>query len=341
MRNFVTLNKVSLEYGKTRVLYSVNLEIERSELVTLVGPSGCGKSTLLRIVSGLLTPQEGQVVLDGQDITKLPPEKRLMGWVPQSYALFEHLNVFNNVAFGLRHHKLNKSDLTRRVQEMLELCQIETLAQRPVSALSGGQKQRVAVARALAIKPRVLLLDEPLAALDPQLRSELRSGLQSLIKESGVTTLFVTHDQTEALSLADRVAVMRAGNIEQFAKPEQVWSRPANEFVAQFFGSATVLQGRRLDAERLQLLPGLVITLPGTHEPKVALRRQDLVCASEGSFVKVLHSEYTGDTYTVKAQHTNGTTLHFMSAKPLTLGQVVCVNVHPHYTPTFLGEIND
>jgi ABC-type Fe3+/spermidine/putrescine transport system ATPase subunit len=335
---FLQLSNISLRYGNTPALLNTNLDISTSELITLVGPSGCGKSTLLRVVAGLLTPQEGQVSLDGRDITGLSPEQRRMGWVPQNYALFEHLNVFNNVAFGLRHKKLLRQDITKQVEAMLELCRITSLASRRVADLSGGQKQRVAVARALAIKPRLLLLDEPLAALDPQLRSELRGGLQQLIKESGVTTLFVTHDQTEALSLADRVVVMREGTVEQFAKPETLWSRPASSFVAQFFGSATVLKTRRVNAQQLELLPGLCVALPGTHEPEIALRRHDLEPAPQGARVTVLGSEYLGDSYTVQTRHASGTLLYVRSGRQLNAGESICVNVPHDYHPTLLGE---
>lgn len=341
MTHFLTLEQIFLSYGDTQALKGVSLTIDRGELVTLVGPSGCGKSTLLRIVTGLLSPQSGRVVLEGYDISRVPPEKRQVGWVPQNYALFEHLNVFDNVAFGLRHHRLGQQLLHQSVMQMLELCQIDALAQRRIAALSGGQKQRVAVARALAIRPKVLLLDEPLAALDPQLRSELRAGLKLLIRESGVTTLFVTHDQTEALSLADRVAVLSEGKLEQFNTPETLWSRPASTFVARFFGSATVLGSRRLDSERIELLPGLWIYRPGEDEPEVALRRHDLVCAASGAPVTVSHCDYLGGNYTITARHDSGIELHFISSRPLLAGKQVCVDLTPDYTPTFIGESHD
>jgi ABC-type Fe3+/spermidine/putrescine transport system ATPase subunit len=328
------LDALSLAYGQVRALDNVTLEVGQGELVTLVGPSGCGKSTLLRVVAGLLTPQSGRVVLEGRDITAQSPEKRQMGWVPQNYALFEHLNVFSNVAFGLRHRRLSTLALRQRVMVLLELCQLDALAQRPVSALSGGQRQRVAVARALATQPKVLLLDEPLAALDPQLRHELRAGLKALLRESGVTTLFVTHDQTEALSLADRVAVMRDGRLEQFATPEALWSRPASPFVATFFGSATVLPSRRLNAQQLELLPGLIIALPGSHEPAIALRRTDLCCAHQGAAVRVVGCEYFGEGYIVTVQHESGASVQFVATKPLTIGSAIRINVRPDYMPT-------
>lgn len=338
---FLHFDKVSFSYGNTRALEDISLDIQNGELVTLVGPSGCGKSTLLRILAGLLSPTSGNIWLERREIGKLPPEKRQMGWVPQNYALFEHLNVFNNVAFGLRHQGLSKSEMKQRVNSMLALCQIENLAHRYVSALSGGQKQRVAVARALAIQPKVLLLDEPLAALDPQLRHELRSGLKSLIKESAVTTLFVTHDQTEALSLADRVAVLREGKLEQFAPPETLWSRPKSSFVAQFFGSATVLKSRRLNSQTLELLPGLSFISPGEDTPEIALRRNDLRLDSSGVTVRVLHCEYLGENYTIMATLDSNLVLHFISPVPLSKDERVPINFRSNYTPTLIGDIHE
>ncbi|MDW8234886.1 MAG: ABC transporter ATP-binding protein, partial [Roseiflexaceae bacterium] len=229
------------------VVHDICLSVLPGEIVVLVGPSGCGKSTLLRLTAGLLFPTAGRLLMDETDTSAIPPDRRRVGWVPQSYALFEHLNVRDNIAFGLRMRRASRQEIARRVSDMLDLCRITELAQRRVSQLSGGQRQRVAIARALAVSPRVLLLDEPLAALDPQLRTAIRTDLQALLRASGVTTLFVTHDQAEALAVADRVAVLRAGRLEQFGTPQQLWRTPANAFVAEFFGGAVVLPARRLN----------------------------------------------------------------------------------------------
>ena len=225
--------------GKHPAIHAVDLAVNPGELVVLVGPSGCGKSTLLKLVAGLIEPSQGQLRINGQEIVGTPPQQRGVGWVPQSYALFDHLTVADNIAFGLRMQqrpqRLPKAKQKARVHTLLALCHMGELAQRSVRDLSGGQRQRVAIARALAVQPKVLLLDEPLAALDPQLRSTLRTNLVNLLRESGATTLFVTHDQAEALAIADRIAVLRAGRLEQYGTPEQLWTRPANAFVAEFF----------------------------------------------------------------------------------------------------------
>lgn len=337
----VHLAQVSYRYGTTQALSSVELEVSPGEIVTVVGPSGCGKSTLLRIVAGLLVPSEGEILLDGTDVAPIAPEKREIGWMPQSYALFEHLDVGQNIAFGLRMRGVSRQDRARRVGEMLDLCQINELVHRPVTALSGGQRQRVAIARALAVRPRVLLLDEPLAALDPQLRIELRTGLEALLHESGVTTLFVTHDQEEALALADRVAVLRDGSLQQFSAPEQVWSHPANSFVASFFGHAVVLPTKRINGSVLELVPGIRIQRDGSDEPTVALRAADLAPSSDGQGhpVGVTAVEYTGNGYKTTGRSDLGVILRFMAhdQRPA-IGERIHVSLQEGRTPAVVGQ---
>ena len=319
------VDRVSYRYGDTLALDSVSLDIEAGELVTVVGPSGCGKSTLLRLVAGLLQPSEGGLSVGGKDVSGVAPEKRGVGWVPQSYGLFEHLNVAQNVAFGPRMQGVARDERDKTVGRLLELCHISDLANRPVSALSGGQRQRVAVARALAASPKLLLLDEPLAALDPQLRLELRTSLEQLLRESGVTTLFVTHDQEEALALADRVAVLSRGKLEQFATPETLWQQPASEFVAKFVGHAVVVQTRRADSGHLELLPGLCVERPGEDAPAVALRASDLALANEGAALTVSAVEYAGGGYLVTGESDTGLKLRCHSEQRPTLGEHVRV----------------
>lgn len=221
----------------------LTLAVEEGEVVALVGPSGCGKSTTLRLVSGLEQPDGGRVLLDGVDASRRPVERRNVGYVPQSYALFPHLDVAANVGFGLRARRVARDERRQLVEAALRLTRIEKLADRFPAELSGGQCQRVALARALAIEPRVLLLDEPLAALDPQLRADLRRQLADTVRASGRATLFVTHDQSEALALADRVAVLRDGRLLQCATPNDLWRHPADPFVADFVAKATVFEG--------------------------------------------------------------------------------------------------
>lgn len=334
----LTFEGVSFAYGDTPVVNEVDLSVQPGELVTLVGPSGCGKSTLLRLVAGLLQPSRGHLLMDGADLRHTPPEKRGVGWMPQSYALFEHLSVAQNVAFGLRMQGVPKREQARRVEEVLGLCQIRELATRPVTALSGGQQQRVAVARALAVRPRVLLLDEPLAALDPQLRLELRTGLAHLLRESGVTTLFVTHDQGEALALADRVAVLREGRLEQFGTPEALWLEPASAFVASFFGQAAVLPTRRISPREVELLPGLRVHRCGEDAPQVVLRPEDLVLSNEGAPLQVAAVEYAGGRFQVTGCHSSGAQLRFFSDARPTPGQQVRVKLRQQGVVVIGGE---
>ncbi|MFE2937720.1 ABC transporter ATP-binding protein [Streptomyces sp. NPDC059255] len=239
---------------------SVDLAVERGKMLAVLGPSGCGKSTTLRMIAGLVPPTSGRVRVDGRDITDAPVHRRDMGVVFQSYALFPHLDVARNVAFGLEMRKIPKAELKRRVDDALTLVRLGHLAGRRIAQLSGGQQQRVALARALVVEPAVLLLDEPLSNLDAQLRSAMRDEICRIQRETGVTTVFVTHDQQEALSMADRVAVMNQGRIEQVGTPEDIYERPERAFVARFVGRANLLDGtaRDRDGDRTPVeLPGL------------------------------------------------------------------------------------
>jgi putative spermidine/putrescine transport system ATP-binding protein len=320
------LEEVTFAYHQQLVVQNITLDVEPGELVVIVGPSGCGKSTLLRIVAGLLMPQQGRVLIDGSDTRHVPPHMRRVGWVPQSYALFDHLNVAENILFGLRMQKASKSKRAARLQEMLELCRISELAHRSISSLSGGQRQRVAVARALAVDPQLLLLDEPLAALDPQLRQAIRSDLEELLRSSGVTTLFVTHDQSEALALADRVAVLRAGQLEQFDTPEQLWDAPASRFVAEFVSGAAVVQAQRLDAQQVEITPGLVTLLPGdTASVTLALRPVDLEVAAHGAELPVVSCEYSGGIYAITCRLPDGKALRLYHHARAVIGEKVPV----------------
>ena len=224
-------------------LNDVSLGIEQGEFFTLLGPSGCGKTTLLRLIAGFETPTSGQILLDGVDITNLPPNKRAVNTVFQSYALFPHLTVAQNIGFGLEMQGRPKAEVKATVAEMLALVKLEPMAGRKTSQLSGGQQQRVALARALAPKPKVLLLDEPLSALDAKLRKDMQIELKRLQIETGITFIFVTHDQEEALTMSDRIAVMSAGHIQQTGSPRDIYIRPANRFVAGFIGETNFLPG--------------------------------------------------------------------------------------------------
>jgi putative spermidine/putrescine transport system ATP-binding protein len=343
----VVFENISYAYAPGHpVVKDVCLAVQPGEIVVLVGPSGCGKSTLLRLVAGLLFPTAGRLLIDGCDMSGFAPERRLVGWVPQSYALFEHLNVRDNVAFGLRMRRATKETIRQRVREMLELCRISELADRPVMQLSGGQRQRVAIARALAVSPRVLLLDEPLAALDPQLRAAIRADLQALLRASGVTTLFVTHDQEEAMAVADRVAVLRAGRVEQFGTPQALWQSPANAFVAQFFGGATVLTAQRIGPGCVRLAPGVEapVTLDDdAHTLQIAVRSQDLEILPEaapgqaGQFIPAA-IEFAGDVFKITGELIGAGTLTVLHDRPVTLGQRYPIRVKPGRAICVIGQ---
>jgi len=240
---------VSKRFKQTIVLDDLDLSVGRGEFVSLLGPSGCGKTTLLRIIAGLLAADRGRLALAGRDLLALPAHRRNVGVVFQSYALFPHLSVADNVAFGLRAKGLARAEIARAVGEALGLVRLEAYADRSIGALSGGQQQRVAVARAIAVKPVLLLLDEPLSALDRKLRETMQIELRRLLRELEVTAIFVTHDQDEALVMSDRIAVMNAGRIEHFSDPATVYARPATPFVLDFVGMACRFQGKVVAAE--------------------------------------------------------------------------------------------
>jgi sulfate transport system ATP-binding protein len=234
----IEIDEISKSFGDTTALHPVSLSLPSGALVALLGPSGSGKTTLLRILGGLEFPNSGRVLFDGQDATGLTVQERRAGFVFQSYALFRHMTVFDNIAYGLnarpRASRPTKAEIARRVTRLLELIQLPDIGARYPSQLSGGQRQRVALARALAIEPRMLLLDEPFGALDAKVRKELRQGLRDIHDTTGLTTVFVTHDQEEAMELADLVVVMSMGRIEQIGKPQEIRARPATSFVREF-----------------------------------------------------------------------------------------------------------
>jgi len=230
-------------YGDVEVLKGISSSIEKGELLTFVGPSGCGKTTLLRIVGGFTPATSGRVILDGQDISALPPNMRNTKMVFQSYALFPHMNLRKNIGFGLTLKKWSKKDIRKRVDEMLELVHMEGLGERTIDQISGGQQQRVALARALALGPKVLLLDEPLSNLDANLRVVMREEIRKIQEQIGITTIFVTHDQYEAMSISDRLLVLKDGIIQQIGSPIEIYERPANEFIAGFVGYVNLLDG--------------------------------------------------------------------------------------------------
>ena len=278
---FVSLQKLSLAYGQTLVVPDLDLDIRKGELIALLGPSGCGKTTTMRAIAGLMAPQSGHILIDAEDVTRVPANKRGIGLVFQSYALFPHLSAFENVAFGLRLKKLSNSDITKRVNQGLDTVGLAHLAKRKPDDMSGGQQQRLSLARSLVMEPKVLLLDEPLSNLDARLRLDMRLELQRVQRETGVTMVFVTHDQAEALALADRIVLMKDGKIEQLGTPDELYNAPQTRFAADFLGFDNIFEvsdqtiigqenslplSFRTKARFLAWRPGAVVIEKGEYE---------------------------------------------------------------------------
>ncbi len=251
----IRLNRCAKTFRQQRVLNATDLEIHAGETLVLLGPSGCGKTTTLRLIAGLEFPDAGgRIYFGDEEVTGQPIEERKVGMVFQSYALFPNMNVRDNIEYGLRIARMSAHERSQRVQEMLTMMQIEALAERAITQLSGGQKQRVALARAIAIRPRVLLLDEPLTALDARLRETLRSDINALLRQLGITAVYVTHDQAEAMTLGDRIAVMNHGSIAQIGTPQEIYFNPRDAFVADFIGTANIVAGERFRPEDASLV---------------------------------------------------------------------------------------
>ncbi len=250
--NILELKNINKAYGDNKVLDNLSLNIKKNEFLTLLGPSGCGKTTTLKIIAGFETSDSGELMFKNEDISSLPPYKRKVNTVFQKYALFPHMNIFENVAFGLKLKKLPKDEIKTKVEDMLSLVALKGFEKRSVESLSGGQQQRVAIARALINKPEILLLDEPLGALDLKLRKEMQLELKKIQKEVGITFVFVTHDQEEALTMSDTIIVMNKGIIQQMGTPQDIYNEPANAFVADFIGESNILDGVMIDDFRVK-----------------------------------------------------------------------------------------
>ena len=252
MNNVLERRDITVEFDGERVLDRLNLSIGDGEFVTLLGSSGCGKTTTLRVIAGFIQPQSGEVFFDGKSVAGLPPYKRPVNTIFQRYALFPNYNVYENIAFGLKLKKVPKDEIKERVTEMLRLVNLSGFENRSVTRLSGGQQQRVAIARALINQPKVLLLDEPLAALDLKLRKDMQNELKNMQKKLGITFIYVTHDQEEALSMSDTVVVMNEGTVQQIGKPTDIYNEPQNAFVADFIGESNIIDGRMLRDYRVR-----------------------------------------------------------------------------------------
>ncbi|GAA1374515.1 ABC transporter ATP-binding protein [Peribacillus frigoritolerans] len=266
-KNDVEIKGAFKQFGANVVLNGIDLEVKQGELLTLLGPSGCGKSTTLNLIAGFLDPDRGEVHIKGNNVTKVPPYKRDLGMVFQTYSLFPHMTVYENLSFGLKLRKVGKAEQKKKISKALELVKMSGLENRYPRELSGGQRQRVAISRALVVEPELLLLDEPLSNLDAKLRHELRAEIKRLQKEIGVTTIFVTHDQEEALSMSDRVVVMNAGKIEQISTPTEIYNHPKTEFVFQFIGKSNCFEGNvsAVDKRKIAVKIGSDITHVDTN----------------------------------------------------------------------------
>lgn len=292
----IDLIDISKSFGETKVLENFNLYILQNEFLTLLGPSGCGKTTTLRIIGGFEAPSSGRVIFEGHDITKQPSYLRQINTVFQKYALFPHMNVFENIAFGLKIKKRPKQEISFKVSEMLRLVNLEGFEKRDIESLSGGQQQRIAIARALVNEPKVLLLDEPLGALDLKLRKEMQMELKRIQKSVGITFVYVTHDQEEALTMSDTIVVMDKGVIQQIATPTLIYNEPANRFVANFIGESNIIQGVMLEDFKVEFAGNVFECVDKGFERKelvdIVIRPEDLdiVSVEDGQITGVVTS---------------------------------------------------
>jgi spermidine/putrescine transport system ATP-binding protein len=302
----IALESLRRRYAAGMAVDGINLTVERGEFFSLLGPSGCGKTTTLRLIAGFDPPDSGRVRLEGRDVTNLPPQRRPVNTVFQNYALFPHLTVWENVAFGPRARGLPAADIRRRVAEALAVVQLEPLARRRPHELSGGQQQRVALARALVNRPVALLLDEPLAALDPFLRRSVQGELKRIQRELGLTVLMVTHDQEEALALSDRLAVMRAGRIEQVGTPRQLYDAPTNPFVAEFLGRANLLADDRSGGWLLVRPEQLRLQAHGPTDGERGQRARIVDVSFQGSLLQVTLAQEVGPPLLAQVSRQDG-----------------------------------
>ena len=342
MSHAVIIKNAVKKYGDFTAVNGISLNIEQGEFFTLLGPSGCGKTTLLRMIAGFNTVDGGEICFDEQVINSLPAHKRDIGMVFQNYAIFPHLNVADNVAYGLKARKVPKPEIVSRVDEALKMVQIDQLKTRQPNELSGGQQQRVALARAFVIEPGVLLMDEPLSNLDAKLRVQMRTTIKKLQRRLGITTVYVTHDQEEALAISDRIAVMNQGNIMQIGKPEEIYRKPANPFVANFIGVSNFIDctvdGKDPSAAAVRLHDGysfqMPLRTPYSGDVILSARPEQLFFSETGIPAKVNLSVFLGDFIQYEVQLSTGQTLELNEyTKDVDFARLDGEEVHISFNP--------
>ncbi len=346
----VELRDIVKRFGEFTAVHRMSMAIQEGSFVTLLGPSGCGKTTTLRMVAGLLDPTEGEIDIKGRRMNETPIHKRNLGIVFQNYALFPHKTIFDNIAFGLKYRNVPRDEIATRVANALDLVQLPDVGTRYPKQLSGGQQQRIALARAIVIEPDVLLLDEPLSALDANLREDMRIELKKIQHRIGVTTIFVTHDQAEALAMSDEIVVMSNGRVEQMGEPEEVYNAPATEFVARFLGASNILQGHATTGADATVLDvphfGAVPVLPGRaagvadgHTGKLVIRAEKVRLAPEGTpadgaivvpgTVETVDYQGQAARYFIRVGDTQLQAINMIEGRPFAEGSPVSVHVRP------------
>lgn len=335
--HIIEISHVSKRFGDKVVLDDVNFYIRKGEFITLLGPSGCGKTTLLRLIGGFLSCDEGSIIMDGKDISATPPHLRQLNTVFQKYALFPHLDVFDNVAFGLKLNKVDNTEIEKRVRKMLKMVSMSDYEDRDIDSLSGGQQQRVAIARALANYPKVLLLDEPLSALDAKMRKDMQMELKEMHQKLGITFIFVTHDQEEALTMSDTIVVMNEGRIQQIGTPTDIYNEPVNEFVADFIGESNILDGKMLEDRKVNFIGQDFECVDegfGHNEPvDVVLRPEDIYIMNHTNGAqftgKVTSCTFKGVFYDIFVQTEGGYELLIQDYNSFEIGSEVGMLIKP------------
>lgn len=342
----ISVRSATKRYGSSTILDDVSISVEPGEFVTLLGPSGSGKTTLLNIIAGFTEPDSGQVLFGPEDVTRKPPHQRGIGIVFQNYALFPHMSVADNVAFPLKARKVPKSEITDRVTWALSLVKLAGYGERGIDQLSGGQKQRVALARAIVFRPRLILMDEPLSALDKQLREHMQIEIRALHETLGATSIYVTHDQREALTLSHRIAILNKGRIAQYASPEDVYDRPADSFVADFIGEGTLVPVERAGPGAISLAGSVLKSphpIPTGQDLKLVIRSEKLRLAPSSGDVNAFPARvrsivFQGDSYLVLAETAHGLQLslrlvtHAEGSHIPQPGEQIALQLHPDHT---------